>query len=274
VVHALIAHGDSPNYRYLGSHRLPSAGTAVRLQPQVVSTANASVAVLLKKFAVRSNSAAIERRVDPRVAALNQYTLGLPGRDRRNLAATGGDGLLTSGEPRVVASADGLRVRGQDDSQAQATHATYRRGLQDDFDVATAFDGLRLPASADDELELSVAIAGTTPQAARVSVARTSGGKLQITARLEPAGRPTPNAPPAVGQIEVESVDGLRIARIQRTMFFLYSENGFYRLLSMKNADPGPVPPGSVRFQLGGKGPGSGAVLLTTFEVRTSKFTD
>jgi hypothetical protein len=145
----------------------------------------------------------------------------------------------------------------------------YRRGVQGDFDVAATFDELRLPESKDGSVavELSATVAGNEPTVARVSVSRTASSKLHLTARVKPAGQPVATA-------EVDSVDGLRIARIQRTVFFLFAEDGFYRLLGMTDVDPGEVQPGAVRFRAVGTRDAAAEALLKTFEVRTTKFTN
>jgi hypothetical protein len=145
--------------------------------------------------------------------------------------------------------------------------------MKDDFDLLTSFDIERLSVSAGlDDLELSIALGGKDPSVAMFLASRARGGKLRLTARLQPAGGVN-QTPREVATAEVDSLDGLRIARIQRTVFYLYSEDGFFRLLGMTDADPGEVPPGAVRFQVGGDPNAPAEVLLKAVELRASEFT-
>jgi hypothetical protein len=268
TIHALIAHEDSPNFRYIGSHGLPSAGTAVRIQISAGTVGNGSVDVLLKELNVRSNSSAIEAQVDPRVIALGQYTLALPDRYVHSFAAGTDGGFSVPGEPQAVVAEDGVKMRVDGRNDVRQVVVAFRRGIMGDFDVSTGFKTLNLPTVVNGEgsIDLSVRTSSDNQKQATLTLSKSTDREFRITAQTQPDSR-------TIVEAKAESVDGLRIIRIQRTVFFLYSESGFFRLLGQADLGTGDVERDSVRLTTRASTHSDAAteVLLKVFEIKASE---
>lgn len=245
--HALIAHGDSDNFRFIGTQKFKSSTSPVTIQVRAFASNNGSTTVLFKDLTIRSNSQAIENSKDPRVQQLDQYTLALPRKYGNDLADSNHQDLLSDGGA-IQFSAEGARmvVTGAGtDADAAESVVRLRKRIVGDFDVSVAVDVKQLawsrssgePGVPQSSVELFVPISESGDSAA-LRVSRNSDGSLVVRALVS-----TDNSPyRLVAEANrVALIENLRLIRIQKTMFFVYTDGQAVRLLESAFIDDGPI---------------------------------
>tara|TARA_R110002072_G_C7978996_1_gene536052 strand:- start:44067 stop:47252 length:3186 start_codon:yes stop_codon:yes gene_type:complete len=265
TIYSLCASGDSTNFRYVGSHELPSAASAILLGSVTSSNAGGATNVVLRKFQVRSNTSAFEQQIDARVTSVNQFTALLPKTHRHRFAASEAEGFSFTGELKPVKGDGGLRVHAGNDSRTGSATLSFGNSLTGDFDVSTTLNasGLRTSDSVSGMASMMVVSGG---ERATLSIRRTGKASFEVTASVQ-RGSPTKRQTETIATEAVSSIDSLRLVRIQKTMLFVYSEGGLSRLLGQASFESNLVPSGGVQLRIE---PQSGEVLWKSFEARMS----
>lgn len=265
TLHSLIACGDSKNFRYIDSHELPSAASAVHFVYIASQNAGGSADVVFKKIEIRSNTTIFEQQIDARVSSINQFTALLPRTHRHRFAASGVDGFAVSENVQPVKTNGGLRVTSSSDKSAGDATLSFEQSLEGDFDLATTLNASGLTTSDTDSGAVSMSVRSDDEEAT-LSVRRSGKASFQITASVQRGGSTNPQTE-MVASETVSSIDSLRLVRIQKTILFVYSEGGLSRLLGQANFESAPISTGGVKLRLE---PQSGDVLWKSFEARTS----
>ena len=263
TVHSLVSSGDSPNFRYVGSHELPSAASAILLGSTTSTNAGGSTSVVLTNFSVRSNTSAFESLIDARVTSINQFTSLLPRTHRHGFAASGTDGFAVAGEMKPVKSDGGIRMRAGEDLRTGGTSLRSSRQPEGDFDISATLNasGLTVSDAVFGEASMSVRIGD---ELAMVSVRRTGDVSFEVVATVQRDGSAEPEVE-TIASETVKSVDSLRLVRIQKTILFVYSEGGLSRLLGQSDFSSAPVSNSGIQLRIE---PQSGEVLWKSFETR------
>lgn len=265
TVHSLVACGDSPNFRYIANHELPSAASAVEFAYIASQNGGGSADVVLKEISVRSNSTAFESKIDARVTSLNQFTALLPATHRHGFAASGTDGFAVVGDIKPVKGNGGLRVRAANDPQTGGATLSFGKRADGDFDVSATLNASGLTATGSVSGEASMSVRSDDDQA-RLSIRRTGEESFEVIATVQRADATSPQAE-TIASETVSSVDSLRLVRIQKTILFVYSEGGLSRLLCQASFSAAPVSDGGIQLRIE---PKSGEVLWKSFEARMS----
>ncbi|NQV25529.1 MAG: DUF1583 domain-containing protein [Rhodopirellula sp.] len=265
TVHSLIAHGDSSNFRYVGSHELPSAASAILLSSVTSLSKSSSCDVVLKELMVRSNTTEFEKQIDPRITSLNQFTSLLPKTYRHRFAASGAEGFAVAGELEPIKSDGGLHVRAGNDQTTGSSTLTSDQSLEGDFDLCTTLNADGLTASDSFGGTASISVKSQNEQATLL-IRRVGKNAFDVTASVQRGGLSNPQAE-TVATESVKSIDSLRLIRIQKTILFVYSEGGLSRLLGQADFESASVAKGGVQLEIGGQ---SGEVLWKSLEVRMS----
>jgi len=265
TVHSLVACGDSPNFRYIANHELPSAASAVEFAYIASQNGGGSADVVLKEISVRSNSTAFESKIDARVTSLNQFTALLPRTHRHGFAASGTDGFAVVGDIKPVKGNGGLRVRAANDPQTGGATLSFGKRADGDFDVSATLNGSGLTATGSVSGEASMSVRSDDDQA-RLSIRRTGEESFEVIATVQRADATGPQTE-TIASETVSSVDSLRLVRIQKTILFVYSEGGLSRLLGQASFSAAPVSDGGIQLRIE---PKSGEVLWKSFEARMS----
>ncbi|MGZ0171065.1 MAG: DUF1583 domain-containing protein [Planctomycetales bacterium] len=265
TVHSLVAAGDSTNFRYVGSHEVPSAASAILLGSMTSTNAGGSTNVVLKSFSVRSNTSAFESLIDARVTSINQFTSLLPRTHRHGFAASGTEGFAVAGELKPVKTNGGLRVRASNDQGAGGTTLSSSLAPEGDFDLSVTLNvsGLATSDSVSGAASMSVK---SDNELAKLTIRRSGNDSFEVTAAVKHGDSAGPQTE-TIASETVQSVDALRLVRIQKTILFVYSEGGLSRLLGQANFESAPVSDGGIQLRVE---PQSGEVLWKSFEARMS----
>lgn len=265
TVHSLVASGDSPNFRYIANHELPSAASAVEFAYIASQNGGGSADVVLREVSVRSNTTAFESNIDARVTSLNQFISSLPRMHRHGFAASGTDGFAVVGDIAPVKGNGGLRVRAGNDPQTGGTTLNFNKQLEGDFDLSATLNasGLTTAESVSGEASMSVRSAN---EQAMLSIRRSGEESFEVTATVQGTDSTGPQIE-TIASATVSSVDALRLVRIQKTILFVYSEGGLSRLLGQASFSSGQVLDGGIQLRIE---PQSGEVLWKSFEARMS----
>ena len=230
-VHKLIAGSDSSHYRYIGRDELPSAMVPVSLDFMANTTGRGIASVLLKELRIRSNSSRNFQNRDANVIALEGYSSALRNRFEHQFAKRGPEGFVTaSGESQVTE--EGLRMAAKAEDAASSLVRFKNRALGD-FDVAVSLSDINLPVGGKNAITF-LATSTTSNAYAAAVVTRTPDNQFRIAA-VARGGRSVTTA----GDVQLESLDGLRLVRVQDTVFFLYSEGGIHRMFAQFDSAPG-----------------------------------
>lgn len=265
IVHSLIAHGDSTHFRYVGNFELPSAASAVRFSTTTNLNGGGTCDVVLNELTVRSNTTAFESQIDARVTSINQFIALLPRTHRHRFAANGAEGFTVVGEVKPVKTTGGLRARTNANQQTGGTTLSSERSLEGDFDLSVTLNPAGLVTTDTVSGTTSVSVESENEQAT-LTIRRTSKKSFEVVAAVQRGGSAEPQAA-TIASETVQSVDALRLVRIQKTILFVYSEGGLSRLLGQANFESAPVSNGGVKLRIE---PQSGDVLWKSFEARTS----
>jgi len=265
TVHSLVACGDSPNFRYIANHELPSAASAVEFAVIASQNGGGSADVVLREVSVRSNTTAFESKVDARVTSLNQFISSLPRTHRHGFAASGTDGFALVGDMAPVKGNGGLRVRAGNDPQTGGTTLNSGKQPEGDFDLSATLNASGLTTSESVSGEASMSVRSENEQA-MLSIRRSGEESFDVTATVQRTGSSGPQAE-TIASETVSSVDSLRLVRIQKTILFVYSEGGLSRLLGQASFSSAPVSDGGIGLRIE---PQSGEVLWKSFEARMS----
>lgn len=265
TMHSLIASGDSPNFRHIGSHELPSAASAILLASMTGQNAGGAGDVVVKTLTVRSNTTAFESKIDPRVTSVNQFTASLFQTHRHRFAASGAEGFSVAGEQAPVKSGEGLRVRAGEDTETGSVTLGLERILEGDFDISATLNASGLATSDSVAGTASMSVSNGNEQAV-LHIRRTSNESFEVTAYRQRGGSASPQTE-TVASETVSSIDSLRLVRIQKTMIFIYSEGGLPRMLGHVGFESSPVPEGGVQLTVGAQ---SGSVLWKSFAAKKS----
>ncbi|MBI1310891.1 DUF1583 domain-containing protein [bacterium] len=250
-IHALASHGDSPNYRHVGSNRLPSVVSPVKLELVVASTAGGHTEVVFHDLVIRSNSKAVEERLDPNVLALDQYVVGFRQRFSHDFADQGVAGFTVTGSVPPIIGQQGLMIRPRQEGSREPVAVHFGSKIEGEFDVAASLQLLRLPLTNNgaSPVELSLPLPGDASKTASLAVFKTSEDALRIEARLSKRSSEVPTADSegsVIASAEASSIEQLRIVRIQRSLLFVFSESGVARLLGQVSCDEDDLPGGTV----------------------------
>jgi len=255
-IHALAAHGDSSNFRHVGSNRLPSALSPVKLQLVVASTGGGHTEVVFQELTIRSNSKAVEERLDPNVVAVNQYVAAFKWRVQHDFADDGLTGFSVAGAVPVKTSSQGLVIRAEKGSPSKPVTLTLDAPVSGEFDMAASLQLLDLPVNAGGAAvaELSFAVPGDVRgKVVDLAVFKTASAAFRVEARsrMQSAGVSEDAGGEAVviASAEAASVEQLRVIRIQQSLLFVFSEDGVERLLGQTGCGEGDLPAGAVALR-------------------------
>lgn len=263
VLHSLIAGDDSTNFRYIGSHELPSSSSAIQFACLTSQNNRGLADAVLRNLTIRSNTTEFESRIDARVNSLNQYTSRLPTAHRHGFAASGTEGFSIVGDAVTALTDGGLLIDTGGDAVNAGTALISNRRLEQDFDLNITLNASGLTV-ADSGGRVSVSV-NSQRDRATLSLKRLGKNQFNVTASVQRTGD---ESQPAIVAVEnATSVDSLRIVRIQKTILFVYSAGGLARLLGQADFESTPVAEGGVRLEASRQ---SGQVLWKSFETRTS----
>lgn len=268
LFHSLIAHGDSSQFHHIGSQELKETGSPMKLELVVNSVDNGMVSVVVESLAVRSNSDAVEKLQDPRVRALEQYTTVLSSSYGRNFAKSGTDNFTAFPGTKTSADAKGLRLYPDaEDIRSRISAIGFNHGLLNDFEISAELDVSKLSPTESAAMSLALSDSGET---ARVVVERKDNDTLLVRGETS-RGAQLERAKTLVGTSEAASVDGIRLIRIQQTLFFLFSESGTSRFLGQFDVGAAPIPQNGVVFQTTSNKTNFAQVDWKSFEARATQ---
>lgn len=261
-IHSLASHGDSPNFRHVGSNRLPSVVSPVDLQIVVASTGSGHTEVVVHELTIRSNSEAVEERLDPNVLALDQYVAAFRPRVQHDFADDGLTGFSADGPSVPKPGPQGLVIRPSEDVMSVSLDVP----VTGEFDVSASLELVNLPVSDNGTqgAELSLVLPGGSQGMVELAVFKASKGVFRVEARLREGGSGAAAKSDAsytvIASAEATSVEQLRVIRIQQSLLFVFSEGGVGRLLGQTGCQEDDLSPEAVslRTRLSEKdGPGS-----------------
>jgi len=202
TVHSLIAPAGSEWFTHIGSQELPNDFSGVRIQWRAPNMGNGQVSVIVSDVRIRSNSNAIREKLDPRFSALTGYAAS----------------YLFSVRGKFGAPADRIFIA-EHHEQAEGWRLAAR--LRGEFDA-----------------EFKVA-AGDLPKNGAVSIQFGASNQLAIRLEANPHERYTLSLlDNAAGESRTlasaelaKMPGGLRLVRIQNTLFVAYTQLGYYQIL-------------------------------------------
>lgn len=252
IMHMLISDEGSTKFRYAGRQLLPSAGSAINLQLLTNTTLGGTVSIRWKELVIRSNSKADAKLRDPRVSALNQYTSVLPGSDRHTFSLSGLTDFTANAAAQGAADSEGLHTRlGPVNGPVEPAILAYDKGFSGDFDVSVLLKAKSFPVAVNDSpsLSFSLVFGEADREQVQMHIRRKSADSIEVVAQQLAGDSDEPTVRKVATEL-LQDVDGLRLIRIQKTIFFLCSEAGIYRVLGQTNVGAGPVASGGVRLEV------------------------
>ncbi|QDT09072.1 DUF1583 domain-containing protein [Stieleria marina] len=216
MCHMLISHQDSPNFHWCGSQPMLSADSVVRLEVFVKNAGGGSTSVLLKSLLLRSNSQAEAKNRDLRISGLETYLHRLKDVNSRTFSVFGIPDFDMSGH--AVVTDDGLVTTSP--GATQSSVLTWKPPVQGDFDVSVTLNAEEL-RSGNAALQFSI----SDQQQMQVDLSALADGNLRIGSDVL-----LTDDEPVVIRRGPQFVD-LRLIRIQKTVFLIYSHDGKTRLL-------------------------------------------
>lgn len=255
--HMLIAHEDSPNFHYCGSRQLFSTDSVMRLEVLAKCAGGGSTSVLLKKLEVRSNSAAEAARRDLRVAGLDEFAYSLRRRKIHSFSRIAADEFTVTGDHAVGTKGLVATVPVGSSGRPKVAMATFTPTMTGNFDVAVSVDIDALQPGG------SAALIFANGDADTAEIRITCGEERQV--RI--TGDATTNGDPASVQTNGQ-VGELRLIRVQKTFFLIYSLEGNSRLLSHYDLSNTP---GQITLQLQNVGDVPSQVTWKSFRYRVAE---
>lgn len=252
-IHSLASHGDSPNFRHVGSNRLPSSVSPVSLQMVVASTGGGRTAVVVHDLTIRSNSKAVEQSLDPNVLALDQYVSQFRRRSLHDFTKDGLTGFTVAGGDSLKSGSQGLVIRPRGGVSGDSVSLTLDALVSGEFDLSASLQLQNLPVTDNGEAaaELSLAMSGERQENVDLVVFRKSEESFRVEARSR-NGEGGPASEPGysvIASADATSVEQLRVIRIQRSLLFVFSEGGVGRLLGQASCGEGDLPAGAVSLR-------------------------
>ncbi len=209
TVHSLIAPAGSEWFTYIGSQELPNDFSGVRFQWRTPNMNNGQVSVIVSDVRIRSNSEAISQKLDPRFSALTGYaasylfsTMGKFGAPADRIFTATSDQQERGW--RLVAS-----LNGEFDAEFKLAAADLKRESISSIQFGGAEDQLRIGLEANPQ------------QGYTLSLQHVRSGESQTLASAELSEIPR----------------GLRLIRIQKTLFVAYTQLGYYQILGQTRLD-------------------------------------
>ncbi|MCA8986767.1 MAG: DUF1583 domain-containing protein [Planctomycetaceae bacterium] len=207
-VHALIAHENSDWFSYIGSQELPSEVSPIQVQIRVQSTRFGMVNVLFHDLTIRSNSNALVQSLDPRFMALKGYTSRFTNSLAFQFVPDTMLSLQSNPDKGEFAWKFNPAIRGDFDLELPISDSMLG-------DVSGSIPPCRLQLVADQDL-------------VEVAISRNPAGKIEVLASKSSGAAA---APQKFAETTLEQLTGLRLIRIQKTLFLAVAEDGFYHIL-------------------------------------------
>ena len=251
--HMLIAHDDSPNFHYCGSRQVFSADSMMRVEILVKCAGGGSASVVLRELTVRSNSRAEADRRDLRISGLENFTYRLRARRIHNFARVGMTDFDVT--DNVTHSSDGLLAVTK--SASDRATVRYKTVLDSDFDVSVALSTEQLRIGCQATLGFDV----DEKDPVGILIRRAADDQLRITGDVV-----SPNGVPVYVDTNA-NVGELRLIRVQKSLFLIYSLEGASRLLGICDYSDEP---GFVTLGTQSAGPQQSAVNWKTFRCSVS----
>nr|MBC8357152.1 DUF1583 domain-containing protein [Planctomycetota bacterium] len=278
TVYYLFAENDSPHFRLYGTQA--AVKDDVRLLRLLTQThLDGSTKVVWKSLSIHAENLmglALHDR-EELVAELNQQRDALPQSFKHDFAK---DPITAKRFHRWgtwLPDANGLRMISNGTDNWTSSGIAPQLGLQGDFDIAVAFDKLKV-ATPKERLNCSFYVQVEFPDPAKtqvnVLVSKYPDGAVQLHAQTRVLDAGGNSVYRGFGSASIDSVDQLRLARRGKRLLFLYREPGTERdrILAQTDVLDLPVPQTYVRLMLhtGGAGRQSEA-MLKQFSVRAEK---
>lgn len=219
--HMLIAHQDSPHFRYCGSHQMYAADTAMKIEILAKCEGGGSTSVLLKELKIRSNTTTESQRRDLRITALEEHAFQLRNRKSYRLA--------NADETTFLRTADVKRTEvglvSQPENETSESTIRLNATLKKDFDVSVTVELAKLRTSG----KVGFYFEPTSAKRIGLWVSRMENGLWVIQGdALTYTGEPA--------RVQTNGKIGeLRLIRIQNTVFLAYTLNGSCRLLGSQD---------------------------------------
>ncbi len=221
----------------------------------VASTGNGHTEVVVHNLKIRSNSKAVENRLDPNVLALDQYVSAFRLQMQHDFGKSGLDGFTVHGATLSKPGAQGVSIRARDRSGDGPVSLSLDTPVAGEFDVTASLESRDLPVTDDGSAaaELALKISDGPGGAVSLVVFRTADDAYRVEARssnreqkLIPANGPDYSV---IASADAASVEQLRVIRIQKSLLFVFSEGGVGRLLGQTNCVENDLPPGAVSLR-------------------------